>query len=81
MKKYFLLLLVAGMTISATAQETTTEIPTKKHRVVTNGFWDNWFIDFGYDYLSAYSNQEHGMGVSGNPFSNKRGARFRRKHR
>lgn len=74
MKKYFLLLLVAGMTISATAQETTTEIPTKKHRVVTNGFWDNWFIDFGYDYLSAYSNQEHGMGVSGNPFSNKRGA-------
>ena len=74
MKKYFLLLLVAGMTITATAQETTTEIPTKKHRVVTNGFWDNWFIDFGYDYLSAYSSQEHGMGVSGNPFSNKRGA-------
>ncbi len=74
MKKYFLLLLVAGMSITATAQETTTEIPTKKHRVVTNGFWDNWFIDFGYDYLSAYSNQEHGMGVSGNPFSNKRGA-------
>ena len=74
MKKYFLLLLIAGMSITATAQETTTEIPTKKHRVVTNGFWDNWFIDFGYDYLSAYSNQEHGMGVSGNPFSNKRGA-------
>ena len=74
MKKYFLLLLVAGMTITATAQETTTEIPTKKHRVVTNGFWDNWFIDFGYDYLSAYSNQEHGMGVTANPFTNKRGA-------
>ena len=74
MKKYFLLLLVAGMTITATAQETTTEIPTKKNRVVTNGFWDNWFIDFGYDYLSAYSSQEHGRGVSGNPFSNKRGA-------
>lgn len=74
MKKYFMLLLVAGLTITATAQETTTEIPTKKNRVVTNGFWDNWFIDFGYDYLSAYSNQEHGRGVSGNPFSNVRGA-------
>lgn len=74
MKKFFLLLLVAGMTVTATAQETTTEIPTKKHRVVTNGFWDNWFIDFGYDFLSAYSNQEHGMDVSANPFATRRGA-------
>ena len=67
-----LLLAFAGMSFGTFAQETaTTEIPTQKHKVVTNGFWDNWFVDFGVDFLSNYSSQE--VGVSGNPFSGDRG--------
>ena len=67
-----LLLAIAGCSIGAVAQENaTTEIPTLKHKVVTNGFWDNWFIDFGGDFLSSYSSQE--VGVSANPFQMVRG--------
>lgn len=72
MKKMMLLLAVAGMSLGAYAQENTSaEIPTHKHKVVTNGFWDNWFVDFGGDFISNYSGQE--KGVSGNPFSMTRG--------
>ena len=67
MKKMMLLLAMAGMSFGAVAQENTTaEIPTQKHKVVTNGFWDNWFVDFGAEYISNYSSQE--SGVSRNPF-------------
>ena len=72
MKKMMLLLAIAGMSLGAFAQETTTtEIPTQKHKVVTNGFWDNWFVDFGAEFISNYSSQE--VGVSANPFSLDRG--------
>ncbi len=72
MKKMLLLLAIAGMSLGAYAQENTaTEIPTLKHKVVTNGFWDNWFVAVGADFLSNYSGQE--VGVSGNPFSLTRG--------
>ena len=72
MKKMMLLLAFASMSFGVFAQETTTsEIPTQKHKYVTNGFWDNWFIDLGGDFISNYSNQE--VGVSANPFSLVRG--------
>lgn len=72
MKKLMLLLAIAGMSMSSFAQETTTtEIPTQKHKIVTNGFWDNWFIGFGGDFIANYSTQE--TGVSRNPFSLDRG--------
>jgi outer membrane protein OmpA-like peptidoglycan-associated protein len=72
MKKLMLLLAIAGMSLGTFAQETTTtEIPTQKHKVVTNGFWDNWFVDFGAEFISNYSSQE--VGVSANPFSLDRG--------
>lgn len=72
MKKTMLLLAVAGLSLGAYAQENTSaEIPTHKHKVVTNGFWDNWFVDFGGDFISNYSDQETGVG--GNPFSLTRG--------
>ena len=72
MKKMMLLLAFASMSFGVFAQETTTsEIPTQKHKYVTNGFWDNWFIDLGADFISNYSSQE--VGVAGNPFSNERG--------
>ena len=67
MKKMMLLLAFVGMSFGVFAQETTSgEIPTLKHKVVTNGFWDNWFVDLGLDFISNYSSQE--TGVSGNPF-------------
>lgn len=73
MKKLMLLLAIAGMSMGSFAQETTSsEIPTKKHQVVTNGFWDNWFIGIGGDFIANYSTQEIDLG-SKNPFSMDRG--------
>ena len=72
MKKMMFLLAFASLSAGAFAQETrTTEIPTQKDKVITNGFWDNWFVDFGGDFISNYSNQEHR--VSANPFAMRRG--------
>lgn len=69
-----LLLAVAGMSLGVFAQEkNSAEVPTNKHKVMTNGFWDNWFIDFGADFIANYSGQEVGRGVCGNPFSLTRG--------
>ncbi len=66
MKKMMMLLAFCGLGTVAMAQ--TTEYPTLKHRVVTNSFWDNWFIDLGVTHLSSYSNTEHGLGLKKNPF-------------
>lgn len=70
MKKFMMLLAFCGATSAAMAQGTTeTEAyPTLARRVVTNGFWDNWFVDAGVTHLSFYSDQEHGRGVKKNPF-------------
>ena len=62
-----MLLAFCGIASFATAQETES-YPTLKHQVVTNGFWDNWFIDAGVTHLSFYSDQEHGRGLNKNPF-------------
>lgn len=71
MKKLMFLLAFAGFSFGAFAQEVPTEeIPTLKHKVVTNGFWDNWFVGFGGDFISNFSSQE--IGVSGSPFASER---------
>ena len=54
-----MLLAFCGLTTFAMAETTSESYPTLKHRVVTNGFWDNWFIDAGVTHLSFFSNQEH----------------------
>lgn len=66
MKKMLLLLAFCGMGTAVIAQ--TEEYPTLKRKVVTNRFWDNWFIDAGVTHLSSYSAQEHGLHVNKNPF-------------
>ncbi len=66
MKKLMMLLAFAGLTTAASAQETS--YPTLKHQIVTNTFWDNWFVTAGIDHLSFYSDQEHGMNMNKNPF-------------
>ncbi len=67
MKKMLMLLAFCGLGTAAMAQ-TTSEYPTLKHRVVQNGWWDNWFIDAGVTHLSSYSDTEHGLGLKKNPF-------------
>ena len=49
MKKLLMLLAVSSMSLSAMAQETEAAEKTQydKYAVVTNGFWDNWFISGG----------------------------------
>ena len=67
------LLAFAGISFGAYAQEATTnEIPTLENKVITNGFWDNWFVSFGADFIANYSSQE--VSVSGNPFASERGS-------
>ncbi len=67
MKKIFLLLTFCSLTVAAMAQ-IEDAYPTLENRVVTNGFWDNWFVDAGATHLSSYSSQEHGLGLNKNPF-------------
>lgn len=47
MKKILLALVIAGMSMGVMAQ--TEDYPVKKHSVMTNGFWENWFISAGYE--------------------------------
>jgi outer membrane protein OmpA-like peptidoglycan-associated protein len=69
MKKLMMLLAFCGLASFAMAETTTESYPTLKHRYVTNGFWDNWFIDAGATHLSFYSSQEHGADYhKKNPF-------------
>lgn len=71
MKKLMFLLAFAGFSFGVSAQETkTNEVPTQKHKVITNGFWDNWFVSFGANFMSSYSSQE--VSVSGSPFASER---------
>lgn len=65
-----MLLAFCGLTSFAMAAEETESYPTLKHQVVTNGFWDNWFIDLGVTHLSFYGDQEVGVTpkTNKNPF-------------
>ena len=51
MKKLFLLLAVASMSLSSMAQAD----PTEKYSVATNSFWSNWFIQTNVTWSSYYS--------------------------
>ncbi len=47
MKRFLLALLVVGMSMGVMAQSE--DYPVKKHSVMTNGFWENWFVSAGYE--------------------------------
>ena len=70
MKKLFIMLALAGMSLSSMAQDTD---PVKKHSVATNSFWSNWFVQVGGNWNVWYSSQEHGLDLKTNPFSKDRG--------
>lgn len=64
-----MLLAFFSLTSVAFAEEATESYPTKKHGFVSNGFWDNWFIDAGVTHLSFYADQEQGQANRNkNPF-------------
>ena len=67
MKKLFLMLAVAGLSVNAMAQQAD---PTEKYSVATNSFWSNWFISADFSYGAFYSNEEQGMNpkLSKSPF-------------
>lgn len=52
--------------ITASAQDDAT--PVEKYKVVTGGFWQNWFFSTGITGTAFYSDAEHGLGLSKNPF-------------
>lgn len=65
MKKLFIALAFAGISLSSMAQDAG---PTLKYSVATNSFWSNWFIQVGADWNAWYSGQEHGQDLSTSPF-------------
>lgn len=70
MRKLMIALAFVGFTTSAVAQET--EVPRSKYSVATNSFWANWYVSVGGEFQAAYTSEE-AHGISGNPFSSKRG--------
>lgn len=70
MKKFFIVLALAGASMTSFAQE---EVPTQKYSVATNSFWSNWFIQVGGQWSAWYSGQEHGMNAKESPFKSFRG--------
>jgi outer membrane protein OmpA-like peptidoglycan-associated protein len=58
MKKLFLMLAFAGVSVAGMAQ--TSETPELKYSVATNSFWSNWFISADVAYSAWYSNEEKG---------------------
>lgn len=61
MKKLFLMLAVASLSLNAMAQED----PTEKYSVSTNSFWSNWFIQVGVNWNAGYVGTDN---IFSNPF-------------
>ena len=64
MKKLFLFCIVAGLSLTATAQD---ETPMERHSVSTNSFWGNWFLQANLAGSAFYSNTEAGLGYAKSP--------------
>lgn len=63
MKKLFLLLAVASLSLGAMAQdEDDMDIaPAERHRVATNGFWQNWFLGANVTWNAFYGVGERSL--------------------
>lgn len=66
MKKIFVMLAFASMSVASMAQ--TGDTPEMKHSVATNSFWSNWFVSADISASAFYSNEEDGMGLAKSPF-------------
>ena len=65
MKKFLIMLAIAGVSLTSMVQET--ETTTEKYSVATNSFWSNWFVQGGVQWTAFYSSLEHGFDTSNNP--------------
>lgn len=65
MKKFLIMLAIAGVSLTSMAQEI--ETTTEKYSVATNSFWSNWFVQGGVQWTAFYSSLEHGFDTSNNP--------------
>ena len=65
MKKLLIILAFAGVSAMSVAQDTFT---TEKHRVSTNKFWSNWFVQGHVSWNAWYGNYEDGRDWSKSPF-------------
>lgn len=63
MKKFFAVLAIAALSMSAFAQE-----EEALYSVKTNSFWSNWFVSANYAYSAAYSSQEANLDLAKSPF-------------
>ncbi len=72
MKKLFLALAFAGVSVAGMAQTNETADPTEKYSVATNSFWSNWFIQANVVGTAFYGNQETGWSHEKNPFKDYR---------
>ena len=63
MKKLFLMLAVASLSLTAMAQddEDMEIAPSEKHRVATNGFWQNWFVGANVTWSAFYGEGERSL--------------------
>ena len=68
MKKLLIVLAFAGVTLGVQAQDA----EVTKHSVVTNSFWQNWFIQGNFHWDAWYSTQEHGHNLDRGLFKSHR---------
>lgn len=63
MKKLLMMLAVVSLSMTAMAQDDDDmEIaPTEKHRVATNGFWQNWFLGANVTWSAFYGEGERSL--------------------
>ena len=63
MKKLFLMLVLASLSLGAMAQddEDVNIAPAEKHRVATNGFWQNWFLGANLTWNAFYGEGERSL--------------------
>ena len=62
-KRMFLLLAVAGLSLSAMAQDDDDMNiePAERHRVATNGFWQNWFLGANVTWSAFYGEGQRSL--------------------
>ena len=61
--KLFFLLVIASLSMSAMAQDDDNMniAPAEKHRVATNGFWQNWFLGANVTWSAFYGEGERSL--------------------
>ena len=62
MKKLLMMLAVVSLSMTVMAQDDDMEIaPAEKHRVATNGFWQNWFLGANVTWSAFYNEGERSL--------------------